>query len=143
MKLLIATSMLIMSLSSFAATPTPPASKPARKVAQEQINCSNTPDEIVSQIGNAPSCRDGIRVAEQCGYGSSIDYQFVDAAKTLCYAKDLKKISKADKKLVATLEKRCATLCNSQTEGTMCNSFMSYCELNATKFFISFYDKLN
>lgn len=143
MKLLIAISMLLMSLSSFAAEPKTPAPEPVRKVAQEQINCSNTPDGIIAQIGVAPSCRNGIRVAEECGYGSSIDYQFVDAAKTLCYAKDLKKMSKADKKLVETLEKRCASMCNPQTEGTMCNSFMSYCELNATKFFISFYDKLN
>jgi hypothetical protein len=143
MKLLITTSMLLISLSSFAAGSKAPASAPERKIAQEQIKCNDTADGIIAQIGVAPSCREGVRIAEECGYGSRIDYQFVDAAKTLCYAKDLKSMTKDDKKLVATLEKRCASMCNPQTEGTMCTSFISYCELNATKFFISFYDKMN
>jgi hypothetical protein len=124
-------------------TMTPPAAEPTmRKVAQTEVVCATGVDAITKQIAAAKTCREAIDIYSSCAYGSSVDPQFVMEAQTVCYAKEMKKITRADKRMIKKMEDRCNGMCNRETDGTMCTAIKAGCRMEATEFFLQFYVEL-
>lgn len=100
--------------------------------------CSTSMEEMVTQISSLTNCDEAISTARTCAWGSSADTQTVVAAESVC-EKDLKDITVSDSALKLEMTKRCASLCNPQTDGTLCLSSQAFCRLNVVEFILQFY----
>ena len=116
-----------------------------RKIASEQeVKCAANPNEgigidpdyIEKQVSKASSCYEESHIVESCGAGSSLDGITTAFAIKVC-DKFAGKLSKADTDLKKRMSTRCNSVCNPETDGTMCNSQQSFCRLDVSKFISS------
>lgn len=103
--------------------------------AQEEITCSPDAGEVLEQINLTSSCYQASEVAKACAWGSSVDVGFVAAASEKCI-KEVGAISKKDKRLLKTLNKRCNKTYASK-QGTMFQSMNAFCQLDALTFVVN------
>ncbi len=148
--ILLASALASVSFAAYAAAPTArairevTASQKGRHPAQAAVKCAESKDTempdadgVEKQIRASKSCYEAKSIAEQCGFGSSLDTQIAGAASEFC-AKDFKKITAADKKILASMKDLC-TRAYSNQQGTMFISFDAFCRLNADSFMSGIY----
>lgn len=94
----------------------------------------NQPEVFQDLISKQKNCDDAARLAEACGWGSSLDVSTVSLATTICENQiQANKPAKADLNLLNAMYKRCNAK-YAHEQGTMYRSANAYCVLSADQF---------
>lgn len=129
----------LMALAAEKATEKAKARSVVRKVASEELKCSEDAgkgmdaDYIIRQAESAPTCFQAARVVEACGFGSSQDSATTAAAIEVC-EKKTGKLSSGDASLKKSMLARCEKVCDPNREGTECLARQAFCRLEVAKF---------
>lgn len=127
----------LLMTSTFATTKTP--SKALRKIAQEEIKCGATIEDIINQIENTTGCAQAINIAKACAEASTGGASISRSAEAFC-ERDFKKMTKDDTSLKLKMFKRCERICNRTKDGSMCASSIATCRLSVSGYFSQLYN---
>src|SRR5688572_5760388 len=106
---------------------------------------STDSDEIVAHISAASGqCREAVKRAEECAWGSGIDAQFTQAAREICEPKFLPKLSNLGKQGYEKAKKFCWDKVEKYKEPsgflpTLYSSQANYCTLYVSRDYAAFF----
>lgn len=103
----------------------------------EEIACPSDGEQLVKNIQSQTSCYEATKLARACAWGSSFDVQVAGSAVEVC-AKDYKKISRADQKILTYMNDKCAKKYE-KMQGTMYISMAAFCQLQASEYWAEIY----